>query len=319
MYKKSLIQMLLGLCLVLAVQLQAASEEAAKTLGPQACVSCHGPENKVWQQTPHAKGFDLLHRLPRTKEISDKMGVAKIKSQGDCRTCHYTEQKIQSSVKTVAGVSCESCHGAAKEWLPLHHQKAHQSEAESKGWLRASNLYAIYERCYQCHTVPNEKLVNQGTHAAGSAFELVSWSQGRIRHHFYDGKTNPEASLPKKRVLYILGKALDLEYALRGVAQATVNDTYGQKMALRIKAAHDDLQAIAKVAPLADIKEMLQAVPHTVDGSSLDIRLKQSNCYLTAAENVKVAAKKFIAGNDGTSLAALDTLLPKEYMGNPAQ
>lgn len=299
--------------------LSMATPDASKVLGPNTCASCHGPETKVWQATPHAKAFEVLHRLPRAKEIADKMGVVKIKSEGDCASCHFTVQKSGAATKSIAGVSCESCHGGAKDWVSLHHQKAKQGDAEAKGWLRHTNLYSLYEQCYQCHTVPNEKLVNQGTHAAGSAFELVSWSQGRIRHNFYDGNTNPEAPLPKKRVLYILGKALDLEYALRGVAQATVNDTFGQKMALRVKSAHDDLQAAAKLASIPEINEMTQAVPRKSDGVSLDIRLKQSKNYLDAADKVKAAAKNFAAKQDGASLAALDPLLPKEYVGTPAQ
>ena len=55
------------------------------------------------------------------------------------------------------------------------------------------NIYLIARQCYDCHTVPNERLVNVGGHLAGSQdFELVAWSQGMVRHNFLrtGGTTN---------------------------------------------------------------------------------------------------------------------------------
>src|SRR5947207_2320656 len=84
--------------------------DPSKVVGPQSCSACHGPECSSWQQTHHSKTFDLLHRLPKTKEIAEKMGVSKIKNEGECMTCHYTPQKLGATTKVIAGISCESCH-----------------------------------------------------------------------------------------------------------------------------------------------------------------------------------------------------------------
>ena len=59
------------------------------------------------------------------------------------------------------------------------------------------NVYLLAQSCYRCHTVPDERLVNVGGHHAGSLdFELVSWSQGTVRHNFVrtDGKVNAEVT-----------------------------------------------------------------------------------------------------------------------------
>ncbi len=291
------------------------ASDPAKIVGSQACAACHPLESGVWNETHHAKAFDLLHRLPKAKEIADKMGVSKIKGEGDCMNCHYTAQKSGVSNKVVSGVSCESCHGEAKEWVAFHHQQPRQKEAESVGWVRGSNLYQLYSACYECHTVPNEKLVNTGGHAAGSPFELVSWSQGEIRHRFYDAKTNPESPLMKQRVLYLLGGALDLEHALRAVSKATVNDTYGQRMALRVKGAVEFLEKANAKVSLPNVKAILDAVPRKADGK-LDLRLKNEVAYQTAADQVKAATQAFLAEQDGSKLGALDPLLPKIFMGS---
>jgi hypothetical protein len=287
-------------------------------VGPQACAACHDADTKAWQQTHHFKAFDVLHRIPKAQQFADKMGVSKIKTQGDCMDCHYTAQGTGKAAKAVAGVSCESCHGGAKDWISLHHQKPQQPQAEAAGWIRPSNLYAIYSACFECHTAPNEKLINEAQHPAGSNFELVSWSQGEIHHAYYNGKSNAPSSPEKKRTLYVLGKALELEFSLRGVSGATSNDTYGQKMALRVKSAFDALDAIKKLKPLPEVDAMLAAIPKKPDGG-LDIRLKNAAAYTAAADQVKAAAQKFVAGSATLDLASIDSLVPKNTMGNPAQ
>lgn len=295
-----------------------AKTDPHKVVGPQNCATCHQADTAVWQGTHHAKAFELLHRIPKAKEFGDKMGVTKIKSQGECLSCHYTAQTTGSMTKAIAGVSCESCHGGAKDWISIHHQKPMQAQAEAAGWIRPGNLYALYSTCYECHTAPNEKLINEAKHPAGSSFELVSWSQGEIRHAFYDGKTNAESSPAKKRTLFVLGKALELEYSLRGVSQATANSTYGQKMALRIKSSYEALDSVNKAKPLPDIASILAAVPKKQDGS-LDVRLKNSAAYVSAADQIRTATKQFVTNAQSLDLSAVDSFIPKTVMGTPAQ
>ncbi len=49
--------------------------------------------------------------------------------------------------------------------------------------IRLHAIYDLAKTCYGCHVVPQEDLVNKGGHRAGSAFELVSWSQGEVLHN----------------------------------------------------------------------------------------------------------------------------------------
>jgi len=76
-------------------------------------------------------------------------------------------------------------------------------------------------------------LVNTGGHAGGRPRELVSWSQGEVRHRFLSGTKNKKNSQERKRMLYLVGRVVDLEYRLRGRAKATKKATYGVAMAKR--------------------------------------------------------------------------------------
>ena len=133
--------------------------------------------------------------------LADRLGLRSIKREGMCVDCHYTQQEQGRRMRVVAGVSCESCHGAAADWLAIHadyggehvtkemetpeHRARRLRESIARGMNNPHNVYLIARQCYDCHTVPNERLVNVGGHAAGSEkFELVAWSQGAVRHSF---------------------------------------------------------------------------------------------------------------------------------------
>ena len=216
-------------------------------MGSQKCGECHKYEVEAWKTTPHFATFDSMHRSPEGQKIAGALGIQRIKGESLCLTCHYTVQKKGADLEPISGVSCESCHGAAQDWLNIHNDKKisreeRRTKSEAAGMIRPEDLYAVAANCYQCHLVPNEKLVNTGGHTAGSkGFELVSWSQGMVRHNFLtesgdEGKVNKEDDQNRKRMMFAAGAILDLEYSLRGVASATEKATYGITMAQRTAA-----------------------------------------------------------------------------------
>lgn len=317
-----------------------------KILGPAACIDCHKAEYQTLMSMKHQKAFDgapdfePLQRQPSAQAILDKLGLRSVKRE-PCTTCHFTMQAEEARPKAIAGVSCESCHGAAKEWLGVHnnygtdakgekatreteppdHRAARLEQSDKLGMIRPDQPYFVAENCFQCHTVPNEELVNKGGHTAGSAFELVSWAQGEVRHNFLlsNGTQNREA--PKvlnpanhTRVLYVIGRMLDLEYSLRAAAGATQDGPYIDAMKQRTVTAIDRLKDIQAHAPVlaSIIGEMVNA--------AATARLQPNNQaeLIAAVDRVKAAAKKFVAANyDGSQFAALDALIPdaKQYKG----
>jgi len=219
-----------ALYLCLPIMLGLAAEDAtasdpAKVVGPNACAECHKQEAEAWQGTRHFKTFREMPRRKEASEIAARMDVQRIRSEGLCMTCHFTVQQKENSKQPIAGVSCESCHSSGDDWVKVHSQFSGKTEkteskaeaearwklADSKGMIRPSALYRLAKNCYGCHVVPQEDLVNRGGHPAGSAFELVSWSQGEVRHNTWHskGKENVLASAAHKRMLYIVGLGVE--------------------------------------------------------------------------------------------------------------
>jgi len=304
--------------------------EPAKIVGPDACGECHTGSVKVWKGTHHSTTFKELPRSKAAKKIAKAMGLKRIKADSQCLTCHFTTAIRKNKAKPIAGITCESCHSAGADWIKVHgdyggkkvtrdnedpaHKKERHAKADAAGMIRPARLYDVVANCYSCHTVPNEKLVNVGGHPAGSKFELVAWSQGEVRHNVWYTKENGEASQDRKRIMYVIGQALDLEFALRGVAQATKKAKYAKRMAKRAKKAKKAIAAIAAAVKVPEIDAILAA------GNSAKLKLNNGDALTAAADKVAAAAKKLAANNDGSGLGGVDGLLPqaKDYKGTPA-
>ncbi len=295
--------------------------DPAKVLGAENCKECHAPIIEAWEKTHHflsfAAGFNgkpAMHRTDEAKAILKKMGERSAK-RGACVQCHYTGMAGDTGrIKTVSGTSCESCHGGGKDWNKVHSAKADPmalAKSEKLGMIRPHMTYAVAANCYICHTVPNEELVNKGGHTAGSAFELVSWSQGEVRHNLQksEGRTNAEPTPGHKRMLYIVGRLLDLEYGLRGLASATSDGAYSQAMIKRVKDAKAKIAELAAAAPDAG----------KIAALADDAQLKHGNAAALNAivDKVAAAAMTFSKSNDGSNFAAVDKLIPgpDQYKG----
>lgn len=298
--------------------------DPANVKGPSACGECHENSVKAWRGSHHFGTFKAMPRSEKAREFADKLGIKRVKSESDCLSCHFTSALEGGKVDTIGGITCESCHGAGSAWIEVHsdfggkdvtaatetaeHKKQRWEKSEAAGMIRPGNLYALAENCYQCHTVPNEKLVNTGGHPAGSNFELVAWSQGEVRHNLWynDGASNEEASQNRRRMLFVVGQGLDLEYALRGVAKATAKDTYAVQMAKRAKRAALSIKALVDAGVAApEVKELLKIA------ASAKVSLNNEAPLLAAADKVSAQTKLLARNYDGSELAAVDALLPK--------
>lgn len=253
------------------------------------------------------------------------MGIRSIKRGGICTDCHYTSQVVSSGQhRAIEGISCESCHGAAKDWLALHadyggpqvtqatesaeHRARRREKSVAAGMNNPSNLYLIARNCYDCHTVPNEMLVNIGGHQAGSLdFELVAWSQGMVRHNFLrtGGHVNAPSTKSRLRVMYVVGVLTDIEYALRATAIATQRQTFAVVNANRVANMRQKLIAIHE---LVEDELVFQAIEASY---SAGLKLQNKTALLEAADRVSTLAYRFAETRDGKTLAALDALLPK--------
>jgi hypothetical protein len=319
-------------CLIGVSIVQAADEpnfgpaprDPAKVVGAEACAKCHQAEVQQWMRTPHFATFDTLHRRPEAKQIADRLGLKSIKRNDMCVRCHYTEQNEDGRARVVAGVSCESCHGAAADWVAIHndygganvtkaaetpeHRQQRLDTSIARGMNNPHNVYLIAKQCFNCHTVPNEKLVNVGGHVAGSKdFELVAWSQGMVRHNFLrtGGTANGESTPAQLRVMYIVGVMTNCEYSLRATALVTQKAPFGVASAERAVRMKQRLLEIQQLVhdPLVD--PALDAM------STVELRVNNGAALTEAADKVGRAAFEFAEKANGDQLAAIDPLLPK--------
>jgi len=294
-----------------------------QVLGVESCEKCHAAEISVWKQTPHHETFATLHRKPQAQQIAQKMGIESFKENSACMKCHYTVKKHSVGLEAVAGVSCESCHGAAQGWINVHNDyggtgmtKDAETAEHRIDRLRASinggmrnpvNVYMVAQSCYRCHTVPDERLVNVGGHKEGSMdFEMVSWSQGMVRHNFVrsNGTTNEMSSPQRLRQLFMAGMIADLEFSLRATAVATEKATFGINSAQRASRAAKRLQAAQ-----AKLNQPLLEEIHTVF-SGVKLRLNNSAELTEAADRIANLGIRFAATVKGEDLAAMDAFIP---------
>lgn len=302
----------------------------SQVVGPKPCAECHKKTVAIWQNTKHFKTFTEMPRRKEANEIAKKMGLKRIKAGSLCLDCHFTTTMAEGERDPIAGISCESCHAPGKGYLKRHSEfsgkkKDTESEAEraqrwvdseAAGMIRPKDMYRLAKNCYGCHTVPQEKLVNEGGHPAGSKFELVSWSQGEIRHNVWytEGKSNPPASPERKRLMYVVGLAVELETSLRAVGEATVKAEYAVAMAKRAARAKKSFGAIADALSEPEIG----AIKAAADDAKL--KLNNGPALNAAADKIAEATKGISAKYDGSSFAAIDGLIPGEdkYKGQPA-
>jgi len=288
------------------------------------CGECHKSEYDQWLTTKHADGFNTMHRSAQAQDILRDMGLQTTKRQESlCMRCHYTVKA--PDLTAFAGVSCESCHGAARDWVKIHndrgagvtkreqetaaHRQTRIQQSEAGGMLRPSgNLYAVAANCFECHTVPVEELVNVGGHPAGSSsFELTK-RIGNIRHNFLaqqwggSAENRPPTS-QRTRVIFVAGSMLDYEYSIRGMARATKADRYSKAMDRRIAKARTELESVGRAVPIAEVTEILAA------GSTGRYTVGNRAALTVLADRIRAIGQRFTSTNDGSKLAAVDALI----------
>lgn len=304
--------------------------DPSTVVGPGECSECHTREYEVWKLSAHSAGSKTLTRSPETRRIAKALGIRRVKREDRCVSCHYTGQLEDTGVVApIAGVSCESCHGGAREWLTVHydygpggadratetpeHRAGRLGTADAMGMHRPETITGLAESCYACHVVDDPELVNVGGHPAGEGFELVAWSQGSVRHNFFrDGEDHNIVSSPERlRVLYIAGQAYRLDAALRALAVDGADGAYRDAMTAMVSSSLEALALVDDVVDLGGLgaraREIREAGVESLDADGLR----------ALAIALDGAIERFIQGAEGQDFSALDPLIPTAYYGEP--
>lgn len=290
-----------------------AGELAKGIVGAKTCTDCHDHklEGQAWRMSSHYQTIKKRADSDEAWDILEKLKLDDVgmKKQVRCMKCHTTVQ-LNRKKKPVAktGISCESCHGPAQDWLDPHSTAG----KPASGMIRPGDVYALANNCLTCHTGPGEELVNVGGHTAGSDFELVAWSQGKVRHNtLREPGKNREASVEKKRKMYVVGRMLDLAHALSGYAQVTDDQAkYAVAMKKRITGATAELRKIADNQKIDEVTKILELAPKP---DKIALEWKQE--LQDASRKVAGLARKFAETGDGSKLQALDALVPTKFIG----
>jgi hypothetical protein len=142
-------------------------------------------EYSIWVvKDKHAKAYDVLLN-DRSRRVAKNLKLDKPESKAKCLDCHATN--VAADLRTQSfdlsdGVSCESCHGPAEQWLGPHtrDRKDWTHEQSVKvGMYDTKNVARRAEKCLSCHLGTAEKFVDHEMIAAGHPdlyFELDTFS-----------------------------------------------------------------------------------------------------------------------------------------------
>lgn len=149
----------------------------ASLLGASSCAStsCHGgggtPKNQyvVWSVKDfHSQRPPATLATARSKQIADALAIQDPTLDSRCTTCHAPLQAVPENqrgenCRVSEGISCESCHGAAGNWIRSHTRRDYTHADRVQTGLRdLQNLYVRANTCVACHQVVSPALLKAG-------------------------------------------------------------------------------------------------------------------------------------------------------------
>jgi len=120
------------------------------------CAVCHEAETKEWQASPHAQTMNDIFLNEWTNEGK----------KWECLVCHTSQFDGKTGKFSHEGISCESCHGAAKDdhpdkskmALPVTSEVCQSCHAITYGEWRVSAHGQKNIRCFDCHKMHQMQL-----------------------------------------------------------------------------------------------------------------------------------------------------------------
>lgn len=156
--KKILIGMMVVLFFAASFIVLTSGADAAEYVGAKKCKACHIKQYKSWETTGMANSLESLK--PGVKaDAKKKAGLDPDKdytSDAGCLKCHTTGYgeaggfTSADATPDLAGVGCESCHGAGSEYRDVMKKNKDYTMAE----IKAAGLVVPSENeagCMKCH------------------------------------------------------------------------------------------------------------------------------------------------------------------------
>ena len=171
------------------------AEAVAKFLGANSCAnsSCHGGGGQnqnqflVWSLKDfHSQRPAATLTTARSKQIADALDIKNATADARCTSCHAPLHEVPENLrgtdfKVSEGVSCESCHGPAENWLRSHTRADYtRADRTAAGMRDLQNLYVRANTCVACHQVVSQPLLKAGHPEL--IFELDGQSVAEPKH-----------------------------------------------------------------------------------------------------------------------------------------
>ncbi len=187
-------------CLIAAAVAGAAAcvsggDLTAKFLGANSCAStsCHGGggagQNQflVWSLKDfHSQRPPATLATARSKQIADALAIKDPTADARCTVCHaplasVPENRRGENFKVCEGVSCESCHRPAENWLRGHARPDWtRADRAAAGMRDLQNLYVRANTCVACHQNVDADILKAGHPEL--IFELDGQSVAEPKH-----------------------------------------------------------------------------------------------------------------------------------------
>jgi Cytochrome c554 and c-prime len=179
----------------LATATARSADTTAKFLGANSCAStgCHGggghDQNQflVWSLKDfHSQRPAATLTTARAKQIADALDIKDATADARCTTCHAPLHEVPENLrgenfKVSEGVSCESCHGPAENWLRPHTRKDYtRADRTAAGMRDLQNLYVRANTCVACHQNVDNDILKAGHPEL--IFELDGQSVAEPKH-----------------------------------------------------------------------------------------------------------------------------------------
>ncbi len=113
------------LVLTLLISKPAVADGEHEFAGHMKCKTCHkkkaiGNQFEIWLETKHAKAYATL-ATEKAKKWAAEAGVDDPQTDDRCIKCHSTahgvpDDMVSRKFDRTAGVQCEACHGAGKDY-----------------------------------------------------------------------------------------------------------------------------------------------------------------------------------------------------------
>ena len=299
-------------------------ETSAKFLGANSCAnsSCHGGGGQnqnqflVWSLKDfHSQRPAATLTTARAKQIADALQIKDATADARCTTCHaplheVPENRRGEDFKASEGVSCESCHGAAENWLRSHTRTDYtRADRTAVGMRDLQNLYVRANTCVACHQNVDADILKAGHPEL--IFELDGQSVAEPKHWSAEKNGNGAQA-------WLVGQAVALREMSWQLAQekspmeSEINRWAGSVWAAKVAARGISGLVNDRALPIAP-KEAVQAAG--VIRGELD-RSAQSYAAMSWTDDI---TRKMLQAAANTSAAFRDTAISQNLQARRAE